>query len=319
MRYLSEAEVMALAEEDLDGAFEACELAYRYYGEQRDVLSHPSSAFTTLPREKPAKCRLKGAHLKTMGVAGARLATPGYYYCWLTDFEGGQPIALVGEDWLHRRRTAATGGLAARWLAAPGARTAALIGTGKIGREFVRTLTHALPFEELRIASRSFDNAKSLAESFSGKVKDTVLTPCSIEEAVKGADVVATITKAKEPFIPAGWLKKGALLLSMGGVPEVSFEVLGEADRLIVDDTDYALAQGDLHHWVKSGAISKEDLLARVDADIGEVAVGAKPGRAHDEETIIAVIQGMAVCDLAMAKRVLDRAEAEGIGQTITL
>lgn len=58
MRYLSEAEVMALAEEDLDGAFEACELAYRYYGEQRDVLSHPSSAFTTLPREKPAKCRL---------------------------------------------------------------------------------------------------------------------------------------------------------------------------------------------------------------------------------------------------------------------
>ena len=107
----------------------------RYFGRQRDVLSHPSSAFMTLPREKPAKCRLKGAHLADMGVAGARLATPGYYYCWLTDFEGGQPIALVAEDWLHRRRTATTGALAATWLARPGAKTAALVGAGKIGRD----------------------------------------------------------------------------------------------------------------------------------------------------------------------------------------
>ena len=117
MRILSETEVRALAENDLQGGFEACEAAFRYFGEVRDVLSHPSSAFMSLPRDKPAVCRIKGAHLASMGVAGARLATPGYYYCWLTDFEGGQPIALVAEDWLHRRRTATTGALAARWLA----------------------------------------------------------------------------------------------------------------------------------------------------------------------------------------------------------
>ena len=320
MRILSESEVRALAENDLEGGFEACEAAFRYYGEVRDVLSHPSSAFMVLPREKPGMCRLKGAHLASMGVAGARLATPGYYFCWLTDFQGGQPIALVAEDWLHRRRTATTGALAARWLARPRARTAALIGAGKIGREFVLTLTHALPLEELRIASGSGDSAKALVKDFGAALGQTQLTAASsIEQAVRGADIVVTITKARQAFLLPGWLKEGALLLSMGGVPEVASGVLGEIDRLIVDDIDYALAQGDMHAWVKSGAIAKEALLARIDADIGEVSIGAKPGRRDDQERILAVIQGMAICDLAMAKMVLDRAEAEGVGQSVTL
>jgi ornithine cyclodeaminase len=319
MRILSESEVRALAGDDLERGFEACEAAYRYYGEMRDVLSHPSSAFMSLPRDRPAMCRLKGAHLASMGVAGARLASPGHYYCWLIDFDGGQPVALVAEDWLHRRRTAITGALAARWLARPGAGTAALIGAGKIGREFVLTLTHALALDELRIASGTGDSARALVTDFGDTLGQTQLTAASsIEQAVRGADVVVTITKAKEAFLQPGWLKEGALLLSMGGVPEVAFGVLEETDRLIVDDIDYALAQGDLHAWVKSGAIGKEALLARIDADIGEVAIGARPGRRDDKELILAVIQGMAVCDLAMAKMVLDRAEAEGVGQSVT-
>lgn len=320
MLVLSEEEVRALAEEDLDAGFEACENAYRYFGEQRDVLSHPSSAFMTLPRDKPAKCRLKGAHLKSMGVAGARLATPGYYYCWLTDFENGQPIGLIAEDWLHRRRTATTGALTAQWLARPGADRAVLVGAGKIGREVVRTLTHGLKLTELTIASRSGTSAETLANEFGGAIGDTRITASNnIEEAVRNADVIVTITNSKEPFIHGGWMKEGALLVSMGGVPETAFEVLEEADRLIVDDTDYGLAQGDLNYWVTSGSIERDALLNRIDADIGELAIGAKQGRLKDSDRIIAIIQGMAICDLAMAKMVRDRALEKGMGQTVTV
>jgi ornithine cyclodeaminase len=159
-----------------------------------------------------------------------------------------------------------------------------------------------------------------LARDFGAALGQTRLTAASsIEQAVRGADVVVTITKARQAFLMPGWLKEGAVLLSMGGVPEVAFGVLDEIDRLIVDDIDYALAQGDLHAWVKSGAIAKEALLARIDADIGEVAIAAKPGRHSEKERILAVIQGMAVCDLAMAKMVLDRAEAGGVGQSVTM
>lgn len=320
LRILSEAEVRHLVQNELQAGFDACEAAYRYYGEMRDVLSHPSSAFMTLPRVRPAKCRIKGAHLASKGVAGVRLATPGHYYCWLTDFETGVPVGLVAEDWLHRRRTATTGALVARWLARPGARTAALIGAGRIAREFVRTLTHALKLEELRIATRSQENAQALAEAYGGVCTGTRLTAAaSIEAAVREADVVVTITGARAPFLQPGWLAPGAALLSMGGVPEVAFAVLEEADRLLVDDPDYALAQGDFHAWVSSGAITRDDLLARIDADVGEVALANKPGRCDPGERILAVIQGMAVCDVAMAKMVLDRAAAAGIGQQVTL
>ena len=316
MRILRGAEVERLA--TLEDGFAACEAAYRYYGRRRDVLSHPSSAFLDLPREKPAKCRLKGAQLAELGVAGVRLATPGHYYCWVVDFETGVPIGLVDEEWLHRRRTATTGALAAKWLAAPGAKVAALVGTGKIGAEFALTLPHALDLEELRVASRDPSNAARFAARH-GRGAVPIRAAGSIEEAVRGAQSVVTITTAKVPFLEPGWLAPGAVLLSMGGCPEVRFEVLAEADRLIVDDLDYALAQGDLHAWIADGHIAEEDLVARVDADIGEVALGAKPGRTKPEERVIAIVQGMAVCDLAMAKMVLDRAAAEGVGQTVAL
>jgi len=320
VRILTEGEVRTLMEDRLDTAFDACEAAYRYYGEQRHVLSRPSSAFLTLPRQPPATCRLKGAHLQSLGVAGARLATPGHYFCWLVDFEGGQPIALVAEEWLHRRRTAATAGLVARWLAPPGARVAALVGAGKMGREYVRTLSHALPLEVLRVASRSGDSARRLVDEFGGRCGATRLVAAdTIETAVRGADVVATITRAGAPFLQPGWLAPGALLLSMGGVPEVAFGVLAEVSRLIIDDLDYALAQGDLHAWVTSGAITREALVQRIDADIGEVAVGSKAGRTGPGERILAVIQGMAVCDLAMARTALDLAVAGGVGQEVVL
>jgi len=255
-----------------------------------------------------------------MGVAGVRLATPGHYYCWLTDFGGGQPIGLVSEDWLHRRRTAVTGALVARWLARPRASVATIIGAGKIGREFISTLRHAFPLDELRIASRSGNSAAALVAEFAPvDGGPRIVHAQTIEEAVRGSDIVVTITKAVEAFIRPGWLAEGALLLSMGGVPEVEFAVLDEIDRLIVDDIDYALAQGDLHAWVKAGQITKEALTARLDADIGEVCVGARPGRQNDGDRIMAVIQGMAICDLAMAKMVLDRAVAEGNGQVVDL
>lgn len=314
MRILRGEEVQRLA--TIEGGFEACAAAYRYYGRERDVLSHPSSSFLRLPRDKPVKCRLKGAHLADMGIAGARLATPGHYYCWVVDFETGAPLGLVDENWLHRRRTATTGALAAKWLARPGAKIAALIGLGRIGGEFALTLPHALRLDELRVAARSPESARAFAERHAD-APVPVRAAGSIEQAVRGADIVVTITKATRPFIETGWLAPGAVLLSMGGCPEVRFEVLDEVDRVIVDDLDYALAQGDLHAWVKDGLIDRDALGARIDADIGEVAIGAKPGRSDPAERILAVVQGMAVCDIAMAKMVLDRAAAEGAGTLV--
>ena len=316
MRILGENEVRALA--TMEGGFRACEQAYRYYGERRDVLSHPSSAFLTLPRDKPAKCRLKGAHLASLGVAGVRLASPGNYFCWVIDFESGAPIGLVAEDWLHRRRTATTGALVAQWLAGREVRTAGLIGTGRIADEFAATLQFAFDLADLRVASRTPSNAEAFVRRHSDGA-GPLRAVGGIREAVEGSEVVVTITTAKEPFIEPGWLAPGAVLLPMGGCPETQFGVLDEIDRVIVDDLDYAMVQGDLHAWIAAGHISVDGLTGRIDGDIGEVAIGALPGRTGPDERILAIIQGMAVCDVAMAKMVLDRAGEENVGQVVEI
>ncbi len=303
----------------IEDGFAACEDSYRYYGETRDVLSQPSVAYLTLPKDPPVRCRYKAAHMESLGVAGARLATPGHFYFWVVDFETGEPLGLVNETWLARRRTATTAAIAARWLARPQSKVAAVFGAGQIGDEIYPTLTHVFNLDEFRVVARRFESAESYAER-NTTTNGTPIQPMeSPQKAIEGADIIITMTTADEPFIEAGWLKPGALLCSMGGVPEVHFDVLAEVNRLVIDDLSYALDQGDLHEWIKEGHITEAQIVERIDADIGEIAVGAKPGRQHEDERILAMIQGMAVGDLAMAKLVLDKAVAAGLGETVSL
>ena len=316
MLVLRDSEVRQLV--TIEDGFAACEASYRYYGEVRNVLSEPAAAYLVLPKEPPVKCRYKAAHMASLGVAGARLATPGHYYCWVTDIKTGEPIGLVNETWHARRRTATTAAIVSKWLARPEAKVATLFGAGKIGDEIYTTLTHAFDLDEFRIVAGHFRNAEAYEKRNGIGTAAPIRTFKTPEEAIDGADIVITMTTADEPFIEAGWLKPGALLCSMRGVPEVHFDVLAEVDALVIDDLSYALAQGDLHEWIKNGDITEKQVPERIDADIGEIAIGAKPGRQHGDERILAMIQGMAVGDLAMAMLALDKATTAEMGEIVT-
>ena len=326
VQYDVEVEVLRIIKADearslltLEEGFRACEEAYRYYGVVGDVLSHPSSVTLALPTDPPGRAVLKPAQLKSAGVAGTLLATPGKFFGWLVDFETGEPIGLVDEGWLMRRRTATTGALAAKWLAPPDAKIATIIGSGRIADELYHTLSHAFSLSELRVASRSFENAKDFVERHSAEADVSTRAVDGFREAVDGVDIVVTITTAKDPFLEVGWLKKGAVLVSMGGEAEVQFDVLAEVNRFIVDDLEYALSRGDMRYWLDRGCVDEETINRRVDANIGQVICGAKPGRIHSDDTVYAIIQGMSICDIAMSKAVLDNAISAGVGQVVEL
>ena len=52
-------------------------------------------------------------------------------------------------------------------------------------------------------------------------------------------------------------------------------------------------------------------------AEIGELLIGQAPGRQTDDELTLFKSLGLAVEDLAAASLAVDRARAEGLGQTI--
>ena len=93
-------------------------------------------------------------------------------------------------------------------LATADAKILALIGSGHQAYSHAQLLKCVKNFTEVRIWSRNIENAKKLANKINGKAFD------SVEEAVKDADVIVTVTLSKEPVVFGKWTKSDCLINS---------------------------------------------------------------------------------------------------------
>mgnify|MGYP002389785216 FL=1 len=135
-------------------------------------------------------------------------------------------------------------------------------------------------------------------------------TASSVREAVAGADIVVTVTASREPLVRAEWLQPGVHVTAVGSdgpeKRELFPEVLARADRLVADSLAQCLRLGEIHHAVAAGAITERD----VDAELGEITAGRKPGRQNDLEITVCDLTGLGVQDVAAAALVMERARA---------
>ena len=230
----------------------------------------------------------------------------------------GAPIGLLNETWLHRFRTALTGVVAARYLARPDSRVLALIGAGSIAAELFPAMTRIFDLDEVRVVARRLASAEDFCRRHEDQ-RARFVAKDDPREALDGADIVITLSLAKTPVIEPSMLSSGAFLCSMGETEEVAFGVLAEIDRFVVDDFDYAAVLGDVEAWLRNGLIERAALQARVDAHIGEVVAGTRPIRENADQRILAIVQGMAICDLALARHALNEAGKRGLGGSLDL
>ncbi|NKC34400.1 ornithine cyclodeaminase family protein [Falsiroseomonas selenitidurans] len=305
-------------------ALEAIEAAWRDYGTSRQVLSRPSSQSLACG---DTVFKVKGAVLPGAGLAGFRLVADNRDaegettrdWFWLAEAAGGRPVALVEAFWLHCLRTAATGALAARMLAPPGLRRAALVGAGRIGAHLLPALAAAMPgLEVVSVASRRIEAVEAFCRRAQPGLPFALRPAGSAAEACLGAELVLTITNATAPVLHAAHLAPGATVIGLGDT-EIAADVLGWADRFVVDDLSFALQTGSVAGWVASGAVTAAQVAARLDADIGELAAGLKPGRRAPGDAVLAVVQGMAVGDLATVALAWRKAREAGLGARVDL
>lgn len=268
------------------------------------VPSSPSAMRIAGP---PHRIQVKGAVLNDLGIAGARLSSLRDPRLMLWNLESGSPILLLEESWLYTFRTGISGAVAAQWLSPVPNPRIALIGAGKIATHMARGFAELCNPSRIVVASRTMASAEKLVEAVGGQ-KAKIEATSKIEDAVRDADIVATITTASAPFVDPSWIKQGALALSMGGVQEFAPQTWHSASHRFVDDLDYALYQGDLAAFVKSGSVTADEIRARI-VSIGEVAAGRWPGRGDASHSVYAVIQGLTALDLALAYRILGKHE----------
>ena len=241
--------------------------------------------------------------LKTYTVAAGRAR----FLVVLYDLEGA-PLALIEADRMGAFRTGAASGVAARRLAAPGPRTVAVIGTGWQARTQVLALKTGLEIAELRVFGRDPERRKRFAAEVGATPAETA------EQAVRGADVVLTMTTSASPVLDAEWVEPGALVVAAGcNYPtraELPPELVRGARAVVVDQLETArLESGDL-------------LMAGYDLDAAIELGAVLAGRAAVPEGPAPVVfesHGLALWDLAAATTVLAAARTAGLGEEVRL
>jgi len=307
---IDDAEVQSLIEPR--EALEVIKGTYCAAASGRADVSSPSSMSLKSPSGAPSTFKIKGAVLDDSDTAGFRLIgdsnrrnVPGSSYVYLLSLADASPYALISEIWLHRLRTAVTALIGCTTLAPERPARLALIGTGKIAQEFVRIVDLSFPGLPVVIASRSAERARDAAKTWSGFTRNPLSSAETVPEAVRDADIVVTVSDANTRLFTAADLKRRVLVCALGGQHEFDADVLAAASHFVVDEIDFVCSAGSGAHWIASGQRIRADLEKRVDATLGELLLGRK--RIDSDGIVLAIIQGMAICDIALAKLVFDR------------
>ncbi len=235
------------------------------------------------------------------------------------DPQTGRPAALMDGTFVTTARTAAVSAVSVQQLARPDAAVLAIVGAGVQGRAHLWALTGSRPFQEARIASRTPEHARALAESAEPHLPFPVRAVADARAAVDGADVIVTATSAAEPVLQRGWLKPGAHIVAVGSSTPQARELDSETVRdalLVVDSRTGALNEaGDILTPLREGLIAE----THVHAELGELLAGARPARSSAEQLTLYKSLGLAVQDVAAARLALDRARVAGAGTRVRL
>jgi ornithine cyclodeaminase/alanine dehydrogenase-like protein (mu-crystallin family) len=206
----------------------------------------------------------------------------------------GEPLATLDGRLITEMRTAAVSAAATKLLSRPGAHVLAILGSGVQARSHVAALRLVRAFDEVRVWSPTAAHAQQCARDVGG-----VAMPA--EDAVRGADVVVTVTGSGEPVLRGAWLAEGAHVNAVGAVGPTRRELDEDAMRgaVVVESREAALAE--------SGDI----LLAKapIYAELGELLAGTKP-LPRARHTVFKSL-GQAVEDLAAARLVYDAANGD--------
>lgn len=229
----------------------------------------------------------------------------------------GEPLAFINAAAVTATRTAAVTGLATRLLARPEAKTLALIGAGTQAHYHLPAIAAVRNLAEVRVAGGHPESAAAFVDKFQPKYSFPIRAAGSVEEAVTGADLIVTVTNSKTPVLKREWVSPGAHICAVGASVRTSSEVEPElvaASRLFVDRVESAKNEaGEYLNALAAGMIDE----SHIQAEVGELVTGSKQGRQSFEEITLFKSLGLAMEDVASARYLYAKAQAEGKGSWV--
>lgn len=232
----------------------------------------------------------------------------------LADVDTGYPVLLSELTLATALRTCATSLMAARALARPDSRRMALIGNGAQS-EFQALAFHShLGIEEVVVYDIDPRATDKLVRNLSEYPDLKVIRAGSVAEAVRGADIVTTVTadKAYATIITPEMVEPGMHINGIGGdcpgKTEMHADVLRGA-RVFVEYEPQTRVEGDIQQLPADFPV----------VDLWRVLAGTVVGRESAEQVTVFDSVGFALEDYSALHYVLAQAEQHQLGEMIEL
>lgn len=239
------------------------------------------------------------------------------------DVVTGAPLGVLDGTYITGIRTGAVGGLGAKLLARPDSRTLLVVGAGgQCAYQVAATLELMEGVNHVIVANPHHpESAVAKAKALPGQVAALGVrtegvdfeSADSLESACAQADIIITCTMSRKPMIDRLWVRPGTHLSCIGadmaGKIEVDPQIVADS-LLFVDDTSHCIEAGEIELGIKQGVFGTDHIAG----EIGELLTGAKQGRTSDDQITLFDATGMALLDIACAKKALDLAEERDLG-----
>src|SRR5262245_34760329 len=226
----------------------------------------------------------------------------------------GEPMAVMSGSAITAIRTAAVSGVATSLLAREDAGELAIIGAGVQARTHLDAMRCVRKIRRARVASLHIEHARRFAEESAARTGVPVEVAATAEEAVRGADIVVTVTSSVHPVVRREWISEGVHLNVVGssfpGAREVDSATMA-ASRLFVDWRESTLHEaGDYLTPATEGVIGPD----HIQGELGEILTGKTKGRRSPHEITLFKSLGIATEDLASAEYLYRAAKERGVG-----
>jgi ornithine cyclodeaminase len=231
----------------------------------------------------------------------------------LADVDTGMPLLLSEMTLTTALRTAATSAMAARALARKNSKTMAIIGNGAQSEFQALAFAEMLGIETFRVFDTDTAATQKLIANL--KIMGLAAIACaSIREAVKGADIVTTVTadKTNATIITPDMLGPGMHINGVGGdcpgKTEIHADVL-RAAKVFVEYEPQTRIEGDLQQMPANFAVT----------ELWNVLSGNAIGRSSNEDVTFFDSVGFAIEDYSALRYLYEQATHAGNHEELPL
>lgn len=315
VRLVTEAEVVQLLPMSL--ALETVEAAFRWQAQGGTVnrprvrLRAPAGILQVMPAVVP---EVGAMGLKSYTVMRGGRAR---FVVLLFSVETGALEMIVEADRLGQIRTGAASGVATKSMAHADADVLGCYGTGYQAETQLEAVCAVRKIRRVQVYGRDSDRRRRFAATMTERLKLEVVPVDRPEDAARGALILITITNSKTPVLEGRWIEPGAHINAAGSNAleraELDVEAVRRASLVTVDSIEQARIEcGDLVEPIKQGVIDWDQVR-----EVGDIVAGKVPGRTAPDAITIFESQGLAMEDVAVGARVLERARAQGMGRLV--